>query len=148
MNTKLLILVFILIIVAIILTIMRSGSLQRQEQATSQQITDTQTPMQNNRLYIARISDPSKIFSVIDQLTVTFSKPVDESTIFIDFEPEATISAILDDTKTMLTIEPVQTWAYDTIYTITISKDAISLDGQTLGEDKKFTFQTIKYTGI
>lgn len=146
MNTKLLILVLILII-AIILAVIRFAP-QKADKTTPPQDIPRQTSEEKNKLSITKTGPTNQPFSVIEPFNIVFSAPVNESTLFIDIEPEATLSAKLDSAKTVLTIEPEQTWAYDTIYTITISKDTSSLDGLTLGEDKKFTFQTIKYKGI
>lgn len=147
MSNKLFILVLILLIIAIILAVIRFAP-QRADKTTPPQDISRQTSEEKGKLSITKTGPTDQLFSVIKPFIITFSAPLDETTLFIDIEPEATLSAKLDAAKTVLTIEPEQTWAYDTIYTITISKDTSSLGGLTLGEDKKFTFQTIKYKGL
>lgn len=152
MNTKLLMLIFILVIIAIVLAIVRSNTSQKSSNTPSSkpviQMQDTLDKKTDSSFTLASNYPSDKLFKVTDPLVLTFSKPVDESSIFIGVKPETTISATFDSSKKVLTISPIQTWVYATSYNITVSKDARSIDGFSLSEDKKFTFQTANYSGI
>lgn len=112
------------------------------------QVEKVQQVEQKTDFRIISSSALDKPIGVTTAFKIKFSKPVALVSVIYEIEPQEQVTISLDSTGTEVAFEHIQAWNFDTIYTITISKDTTSLDGLTLGEDKKFTFQTVKYTGI
>lgn len=146
MNTKVLFLVFILIVILIVIVTIRSSSSQKQPDSESQ-IPQSEVQQMSRPLNVQSNFD-NETLDVTESFTITFSQPVDGSTVFFDIEPEVAVSASFNSTNTTLTLEPIQAWGFDTLYTVTLSKQTTAVDGSKIDKDQVFKFQTIKYSGI
>lgn len=150
MGTKILIIVLLLVIILAVFVTIRVPKPQTQTPVSQDQgvIQTTASPTAEQKLYVKKVEPSTAEVSVTAPIIITFSKPVDKSTVFFAIRPEATVSASFVQTSAILTIEPVQTWAYDTTYTVIISKEASGLDGTSLGQGYQFNFKTEQYRGI
>jgi|SRR3989338_1874228 len=128
MKTNYLIALLIIILIIIVAIQFRDDPIQQSGGDQKQAI-----------LTVNIVNPPEKIFSVIDPITLTFSEPIDESSIFIKTSPEEPITTSFNTDRTTLSIEPVQTWRYGATYTVTITY---------LGQDYKVNFTTEEYRGI
>ncbi len=146
MPTKTKFLIIFLIVLIIILILVRV--FRKPEGKESSVLPVIQQTIQSSAFRIISSVPTEKIFSVIEPITLIFSQPIKESTIFINTSPEADVLTTFNNSKTILTIEPKQAWRYGTTYTVTVSKGARSMDGTLLEQDYNFNFKTEAYYGI
>lgn len=148
-TTYLILFLIFLVIVLVAVQVLKTPTEQEEvEQGATGKTAKGQQIEQMTKFNVISSSPSDKPIGVTTPFKIKFSKPVDLVSLIYEIEPQEQVTISLDSTGTEVTFEHIQAWNFDTIYTITISKDTTSSDGLTLGEDRKFTFQTIKYKGL
>lgn len=104
------------------------------------------SPSPNLRILLTNISNQP--IKVNENITIRFNKKVNNETLVLQITPEEEILPLFNPSLNQLTIEPINTWKYDTSYTIKVLKTTKSADNNPLDKDYEFNFKTEPYTGI
>lgn len=146
MKTKVIYLVLFLIFVLILMIFLKSRPQKSvQIQPVKQYIPTPNTQINGFRLISTNI--PEKSISITGSIQLTFNMPVSKNLIFT-IEPKVEVVSGLSTSPYIFIIAPKDAWAFDTIYTLTISKSNLSQNNQGLDKDYVYTFKTPPFSGI
>lgn len=90
----------------------------------------------------------SQPMAVNEPITITFDRPVNNEKLALQITPKEKVVPLFNSDLTMLTIKPLNTWSFDTRYSIKVLKSTESQDNQFLDKDYEFAFQTKSFVGI
>lgn len=148
MRTKVIYLILFLIFVLILIIFLKSRS-QEPEQlppSPSKQYIPTPSAQTNGfKLILTNIS--KEFISINGSIQLTFSQPVSENLVFT-IVPKAVVQSRLGTSAYEFVIAPTDAWAFDTTYTLTVSKSNLSQNNQSLDQDYVYTFKTPPFSGI
>lgn len=146
MKTKLIFLILFLIFIFILIIFLKNRS-QKSEQI---QPVKQYTPIANTQTSSFKLIStniPETSMSITGSILLTFNQPISENLIFT-IEPKAVVQSGLGTSSYEFVIAPKDVWAFDTTYTLTVSKSNLSQNNQSLDKNYLYTFKTPPFSGI
>lgn len=148
-KTTILIWVLISILILIILVQILTGEkkVPSKQLPTSPPVVN-QTPSPTRIFYITGSTLSAIPIGTTDSFSIFFSKPIANNGLVWSLQPEVPISLTFDESGSVLTVTPTQTWEFDTEYKLIIKKATSSVEGYKLDLDVVVNFKTAPYGGI
>lgn len=100
------------------------------------------------RLHVVSTNITNQPVAVSGAVAVTFDRPINNEKLALEITPKEKILPLFNSDLTTLTIRPLDTWKFNTSYTIKVLKSTQSQDSQFLDKDYEFSFQTEQFVGI
>ena len=149
MKSKTIFLLLFLILILIVILLLRSSSQEPAQNVPVEKAEEFQNAKENSHVGIFELisSSPTGQIGVTEPITLQFSQPVSGELIYTLDPPKSAI-LIPGKTPTELIISPVDAWAFDTTYSLTIFQENKSVTNQNLDREYTYTFKTPAYSGI
>lgn len=150
MKTKTIYLLLALILILILIIIIKSQTSNKPDQIQPVVQFNTAVPTstsQETGFEIVSTSINDQIMSINGSITVMFNKPV-SSNLILTIQPETKVEINPGANPNEFIINPVDTWAFSSTYTLTISNETLSFNNEPLNKNYVYTFKTPTYTGI
>lgn len=89
-----------------------------------------------------------KPLGTTESFSIFFSKPISYKEFSYTIDPPVAVNISLNPKKDTVTVLPQQTWGFNASYKITINRDTLSSEGDSLKDDFVLNFKSVPFKGF
>lgn len=150
-KTRVIFLILFLIVILISIIFLKNRSQNHETIQSIQQDTPTLQQVKDNSsintFRLTSFNSSKGLVGITEPLLIEFNQPLSENIVYT-IEPNILVKSEVGNNPYEFIIRPVNAWAFNTDYKLTILKSSLSQKNQNLDTDYSFHFKTISFGGM